>query len=88
MVTGRSLCLDEEKHEGKHVNLISGGSAYRYPSIRVEKSLCVLCRKRANKLHSYSNEQVHLWTCRTVETLTGRFLGLSERQYEIEQVGS
>ena len=62
----------EEKHEGKQVNLISGGSACKYPSRRVKKS-CMLCRKIKNKLHSYSDEQVHLWTCRTVETLTGRF---------------
>ena len=60
----------------------------RYPSKRVERSLCRLCRKRINKLHSYSDEQVHLWTCRTVETLTGRSKRLSERLYENEQVGS
>ena len=60
----------------------------RYPSRRVERSLCRLCQKRRNKLHSYSDEQVRLWTCRTVETLTGRSKRLSERLYENEQVWS
>ena len=78
----------EEKHEGKQVYLISGGSVYRYPSRRVERSLCRLGQKRRNKLHSYSDAQVHLWTCRTVETLTGRSERLSERLYENEKVGS
>ena len=27
-------------------------------------------RKRINELNRYSDEKVHLWTCRTVETLT------------------
>ena len=40
-----------------------------YPSIRVERSLCMLCQKGTYKLNRYSDEQVHLWTCRTVETL-------------------
>ena len=28
-----------------NVNLISGGSVFRYPSRRVERSLCGLCEK-------------------------------------------
>ena len=36
------------------------------------KGLCRLCQKIRIKLNRYIDEQVHLWTCRTVETLTGR----------------
>ena len=37
------------------------------------KGLCAgYAKKIRNKLNRYSDEQVHLWTCRTVETLTGR----------------
>ena len=33
--------------------VFSGGSVCRYPSRRVERSLCMLCRKRRNKLNRF-----------------------------------
>ena len=60
------------KHEGKQVNIFSGGSVCRYPSRWVARSLCRLSRKRRNKMKRYTDEQVHLWTYKTVETWTGR----------------
>ena len=53
-------CQTKEKHEGKQVNAFSGGYVCSYPSIRVERSLCMLSRKGTNKLNRYSDEQVHL----------------------------
>jgi len=35
------------------------------PADDVERSLCRLGRKRRNKMNRHSDEQVHLWTCRT-----------------------
>ena len=53
------------------------------------KSRCACYAEKEDiKLHSYSDEQVHLWTCRTIETLTGRSKRLSEKLHENEQVGS
>ena len=47
------------------------------------------CAGYAEKEDRYSDEKVHTWTCRTVETMTGRSYRLSERLYEnAEQVGS
>ena len=65
-------CWTKEMHEGKQVHSFSGGYVCRYPSRRVERTLCRLCQQIRIKLNRYSDEQVHLWTCRTVETLTGR----------------
>ena len=61
----------EEKHEGKQVNLFSGG--YVCTPVDDLKGHCAgYAEKRGNKLNRYSDEQVHMWTSRTVETLTGR----------------
>ena len=54
----------------------SGGPVCRYPIRRVERSLCRLCRERRNKLNTYNDKQVHLWTCRTA----GRSLWLEGRE--------
>ena len=65
-----------------------GGSMWRYPSRWVERSLCRLCRKRRKKMNRYSDEQVHLWTCRTVEPSTGISQRLIGMKVKHEQVGS
>ena len=43
------------------------------------------CRKIRNKLNRYSDGQVHMWTCRTVETVD---LNGYQNESENEQVGS
>ena len=66
VVTGKVFVVRRKRSMKVNANLISGGSVCRYPSRRVERSLCRLCRKRRNKLNRCSDEQVHLCRCRTV----------------------
>ncbi len=44
----------------------------RTPVDELKGKMWMLCRKGTNKLNRYSDEQVHLWTCRAVEMLTGK----------------
>ena len=46
-------------------------SRYTYFQDEMKGYCASYAEKEENKLNRYSDEQVHLWTCRTVETLDG-----------------